>query len=160
MVNKNSEIPSSFPKNMPTDIVANLQLIGEIFQRIEQEASEIAEEIFDHLIDATDLQIMTGTIPPHKNQRINEYIKLLNRLFFLSRRRKEGGLIIISRKVVEELDKKTFALCMCHDGGVFSLGILCEIANAENRIRTPQASPVKITVKNLFGNLAKGAGLG
>jgi len=48
------------------------------------------------------------------------------------------------------LDKKTFTICMCLDGGI-SLDILCDIVNTENQARTPNTSPVKITIKKLFG---------
>jgi hypothetical protein len=149
--NQNPEVPSSFPKSASADLIANLQLISEVFQRIEEETAEMAELIFDYLINATDEQIMNGNIPSHKNERINSYIKILNRLFVFSRKKsKESGIRIINRKTVEELDKKTFVICMCYDGGV-SLDILCDIVNTENQARTPAASPVKVTVTQAFG---------
>lgn len=153
MHHKNQESPSLSPVVSESEIVANLKLISEIFQKIEEETAEIAELIFEYLINVPDEQIMTGTIPPHKNSRINAYIKILNRLFLFSRKhRKQGGLRIINRKTIEELDKKTFTICMCFDGGG-SLDILCDIVNTENQMRIPTSSPVKITIKQAFGNL-------
>ncbi len=151
LVNQNLDVPSSIPNNASAEIIANLQLISEVFQKIEEETAEMAELIFDYLINATDEEIMNGTIPFHKNPRINKYIQILNRLFIFSRKfSKSGGLRIINRKMIEELDKKTFAICMCSDGGI-SLDILCDIVNTENQARTPNTSPVKITIKKLFG---------
>ncbi|MES2961517.1 MAG: hypothetical protein V4694_03935 [Pseudomonadota bacterium] len=151
LANQNLDVPSSVPNNASAEIIANLQLISEVFQKIEEETAEMAELIFDYLINATDEQIMNGTIPIHKNKRINDYIKILNRLFLFSRKAsKSGGLRIINRETVEELDKKTFMICMVQDGGV-SLDILCDIVNTENQARTPNASPVKVTVRQLFG---------
>lgn len=156
MHHKNQEAPSLSPVTTSSDVIANLKLISEIFQKIEEETAEIAELIFEYLINVSDEQIMTGTIPPHKNSRINAYIKILNRLFLFSRKhRKQGGLRVINRKTVEELDKKTFTICMCFDGGG-SMDILCDIVNTENQVRTPTASPVKITIKQAFGNLLDG----
>jgi len=151
LANQNLDIPSSIPNNASAEIIANLQLISEVFQKIEEETAEMAELIFDYLINATDEQIMSGKIPFHKNPRINKYIQILNRLFLFSRKSsKSGGLRIINRKTIEDLDRKTFTICMCLDGGV-SLDILCDIVNTENQARTPNNSPVKITIKKLFG---------
>jgi len=148
----NQEAPSFSPQAPSADIVANLKMISELFQKIEEETAEIAELIFDYLINVPDEQIMTGTIASHKNPRIDAYIKILNRLFLFSRKhRKEGALRVINRKTIEELDKKTFTICMCFDGGG-SLDILCDIVNTENQVRTPTTSPVKITIKKAFGN--------
>ncbi len=152
LANQNLDIPSSIPNNASAEVIANLQLISEVFQKIEEETAEMAELIFDYLINATDEEIMNGKIPFHKNSRINKYIQILNRLFLFSRKfSKSGVLRIINRKTIEDLDKKTFTICMCLDGGV-SLDILCDIVNTENQARTPNTSPVKITIKKLFGN--------
>lgn len=147
---KNLQNPTSFPKNASAEIIENLQAISEVFQKIEAETAEIAELIFDYLINATDEQIMTGTVPAHSNARINNYIKILNRLFLFSRKNsKAGGFRVINRKTIESLDKKTFAICMCHDGGG-SLDILCYIVNTENQARIPKTSLVKVTVTQVF----------
>jgi hypothetical protein len=149
------QAPSSSPDGLHADIIADLKLVGEVFQEIEAETAEIAEEIFDYLIDIADFDIMDGTITEHPNPKIARYIRILNRLFRLSRKRLQSGtagLVIINRKTVKELDKKTFAISMCFDGGV-SLDILCDIVNEENRARTPTRSPVKITIKRAFGNI-------
>jgi hypothetical protein len=150
---KNLQTPSSFPKNTSAEMMENLQMISEVFQKIEGETAEMAEMIFDYLIEVTDEQVMNGAIPPHLNPRINSYIKILNRLFLFTRKNsKAGGLRLINRKTVEDLDKKTFTICMCYDGGV-SLDILCDIVNTENQARTPSVSPVKVTVTQAFGNV-------
>lgn len=147
-----AESPSPDPKQATAEMMENLQAISEVFQKIEEETAEMAELIFDYLINATDEQIMHGTIPPHKNKRINDYIKILNRLFIFSRKNSQaGGLRVINRHTVESLDKKTFTICMCHDGGV-SLDILCDIVNTENQARTPRTSPVKVTVRQAFAH--------
>ncbi len=147
---KNLQTPSAFPKNASAEMIENLQMISEVFQKIEEETAEIAELIFDYLINATDEQIMSGSVPPHANPRINGYIKILNRLFLFSRKNsKSGGLRVINRKTVESLDRKTFTICMCQDGGV-SLDILCDIVNTENQARTPKTSPAKVTVTQVF----------
>lgn len=146
------EAPSTSPKGATADIIADLKLISEVFEIIENETAEVAEMLFDILINATDEQIMSGTIPGHKNPKIAAYLKILNRLFLFSRKHsKDGGMRIINRKTVQELDKKTFTICMCFDGGV-SLDILCDVVNTENQARTPSRSPVKITIKQAFGS--------
>ncbi len=182
--NDNLEIPSSLLKHPSAEIIANLQLISEVFQKIEEETAEIAEMIFDYLINASDLQIMKGELPEYedeyfpeeeegisdeekkkrakereaKKKRINGYLSILNRLFLFSRKSSQAGEVggsvrIINRKTVEDLDKKTFTICMCYDGGV-SLDILCDIVNTENQARTPTRSPVKITVKQVFAGIS------
>ena len=150
----NNQVPSASPDGIDADIVADLQIVSEVFEQIESETAEIAEEIFDYLIEVADNHIIEGTIPEHPDPKIARYLKILNRLFRLSRRRsKEGlaGLVVINRKTVKELDKKTFTISMCFDGGV-SLDILCDIVNEENRARTPTRSPVKVTITQAFGN--------
>jgi hypothetical protein len=148
-----ADVPSPNPDHVHADIVADLKLVSEVFQRIESETAEIAEEIFDYLIDVADLHIMDGEIPEHSDPKIARYIRILNRLFRLSRKKSKEGLmslIVINRKTVKELDKKTYTISMCFDGGV-SLDILCDIVNEENRARTPTRSPVKITIRRAFG---------
>ncbi len=151
---ENSDIPSCHPNKVSADIVADLKLVSEVFQRIEQETAEIAEMIFDYLINVGDEFIFNGTIPDHPNPKITKYIIILNRLFRLSRKSAKSGqigLVVINRKTVQELDRKTFAISMCFDGGV-SLDILCDVVNEENMARVPTKSPVKITITKAFGN--------
>lgn len=140
------------PENISIDepTPENLKLLTEVFQRIEGETANVAEMIFDYLIDIMDDQIMTGEIPAHPNPKVNAYIKILNRLFLLSRKNaNRGGFSLINRKTVKDLDKKTYTICMCFDGSV-SLDILCDIVNTENQARTPSTSLVKVTVKQVF----------
>ncbi len=147
-VRYSDETPSASIKN-PT-LADNLKMVAEVFKKIEEESAEIAEMLFEYLIDIADENVMNGTIPNHKNSKINKYIKILNRLFKFSRKQAEnGGFRIISRDMIESLDKKTYVICMCHDGGV-SLDILCDVVNTENSARTPTRSPVKVVVKQAF----------
>lgn len=139
--------PSTSLASPSAEVLQNLQAIAEVFEKIEAETAQIADEIFDYLISATDEQIISGNVPPHPNKKIDGYINILNRLFLFSRG--AGGLRIISRNTVRDLDKKTYTICMCHDGGL-SLDILCDIVNTENQARTPNPSPVKVTVKRAF----------
>ncbi len=129
----------------------NLKLLSEVFKLIETETAAIAEMVFDYLVDVLDEYIMTGEISEdHPNPKVRAYIKILNRLFLLSRKNSDKGAFkLISRKTVKDLDKKTYTICMCFDGGV-SLDILCDIVNTENQARTPTASPVRVTVKRVF----------
>ena len=128
----------------------NLKLISEVFQDIEQESIEVAELLFEYLINVPDEQIMNGNIKKHESSKINKYIEVLNRLFKFSRKDPDrGGFRIISRKMIEDLDKKTYTICMCHDGGV-TLDILCDVVNTENDARTPTRSPVRVVVKQAF----------
>ncbi len=153
---ENLTAPSGIAQKPSTDIAANLQLISEVFKKIEEETAEMAEMIFDYLINVSDEQVMTGSIPDHHDPHINSYVKILNRLFLFSRKSsKNGGIRIINRKTVQELDRKTFTICMGHDGGV-SLDILCDIVNAENQARTPKRSPVVITIRQAFGGMGLG----
>lgn len=153
---KNTDIPSDAPQSVSD--IENLEFITQVFQQIEEETVQIAEMLFEYLIEATDAQIMTGTIPAHKNAKISAYIKVLNRLFKFSRaKKKNGGFRIINRNTIEALDKKTYTISMCHDGGT-SLDILCDVVNSENGARTPnnkvkvkivhQLAPVKAKEKN------------
>ncbi len=152
MAEELKNLPSGSPQSASADIIADLKMLSEVFEQLEKETAEIAELLFDILINATDEQIMTGNVPGHTNPRIAAYIKILNRLFLFSRKHsKEGGVRVINRKTVQELDKKTFTICMCFDGGA-SLDVLCDVVNSENQARTPTKSPVKITIKQLFGS--------
>lgn len=148
----NSAVPSSSLRSAEASIVADLELLSNVFQSMENEAAEIAELIFDHLVDASDEEIFGGKIPTHKNPRINSYIQLLNRLFKLARTPlREGGFKIVSinRKVIQSIDKKTFAICMCCDGGEY-LDIMCDVVNTEVKSRIPTTSPVVIRVIQAF----------
>jgi len=129
-----------------------LKRLQEVFQQVENNTSEIAEALFDHLLDISDIKVMEGEIPMPKNKSITNYIKALNKLFGLSRRKAKSSFILINRKLVKDLDRKTYHFCMCIDGG-FSLDILCEIVNQENNIRTPKSSPVKITIRKFTPDL-------
>jgi hypothetical protein len=160
MTSQEASPPTSIKNPSAEMIEENLDLIREVFQKIEQETAEIAELIFDYLISASDEQIMTGAIPEIDDKRfdevskkrVNAYLKILNRLFLFSHKNLEaGGVRIINRKNVANLDKKTFAISMCFDGGV-SLDILCDIVNTENQARTPNTSLVKITITQAFKN--------
>lgn len=137
--------------NEPTS--DNLKLLTEVFNLIETETAEIAEMIFDFLIEVGDGEIMTGKISEnHPDPKVRAYIKILNRLFNFSRTNSsKGGFRLINRKTVKDLDKKTYAISMCFDGGV-SLDILCDIVNTENQARTPTNSPVRVTVKQAFAS--------
>lgn len=147
----NQQAPSASLKNPSAEMIDNLKMLGEVFQEIEKETAEIAEMLFDYLVDVDDEKIFTGTIPLLKSKKINGYIKILNRLFLFSKNfSKNSGVRIIDRRVVQELDKKTFTICMCFDGGV-SLDILCDVVNTENQARTPTTSPVKVTIRQAFG---------
>ncbi len=141
--------PSSSPASVSDS--KKLKLMSEVFQQIEQEGVEVAEMLFDYLIDVSDLEIITGTIKNHKtNKEINRYISILNHLFKFSRKGEESGFRIISRKMIYALDKKTYIICMCFDGGSF-LDVLCDVVNSENGARTPN-SAVKITVIKKLDN--------
>lgn len=144
---ENSEVPSTAPKKVSAEVIENLHLISEVFEKIESETAETAEKIFDYLIDVQDENIFSGEIPLLGDKKLDGYIKILSRLFKLSR--KNYALRIINRKTVEDLDKKTYAISMCFDGGV-SLDVLCDVVNTENQARTPTASPVKVTVTKAF----------
>lgn len=149
MINNNSNFPSSSPAT--TDGVYSvvslpeLKRLQEVFTQVENNTAEIAEALFDYLLDIADMSVVDGEIPLPKDTSIVGYIKALNKLFKLSRRKTKTSFIVINRKLVKNLDRKTYHFCMCIDGG-FSLDILCEIVNQENNIRTPKASPIKITV--------------
>lgn len=140
-------------------IADNLKMISEVFKKIEEESVQIAELLFEYLIEVADDAVMTGTIPNHTNAKINKYIKILNRLFKFSRKNPDsGGFRIISREMIESLDKKTYVICMCQDGG-FSLDILCDVVNTENSARTPSRSPIRVVVKQAFAPVkSKGSG--
>jgi hypothetical protein len=151
MVNDIEKNPSFSPQTPSANVLTNLKRISEVFQKIESETAEIAEEIFSYLIDVSDENIMSGTIPipDSGSKRLKTYLKILNRLFLLSRQSKENSFRIINRNTIRKLDKKTFTICMCYDGGV-SLDILCDVVNTENQARTPNASPVKVTVRQFL----------
>jgi hypothetical protein len=168
--NKLREARNESADQISDEFTHNLKMITEVFQKIEEETAEIAELIFEYLVNVEDEHILTGTVPliddeqksgeslqdfkkrKAKTRRTNAYIKILNRLFLFSRKNHGyGGFRILNRKTVQELDKKTFTICMCNDGGV-SLDILCDIVNAENQARTPSKSPVKVTVRQAFVN--------
>lgn len=145
------KIPSLSPNTPSAEVLHNLKRLSEVFQRIESETSEIAEEIFDYLLNVSDENIALGTIPLAGSSRIKAYLRILNRLFAFSRKNQKNGFKVINRETVRRMDKKTYTISMCHDGGV-SLDILCDVVNVENQARVPNASPVKITVKQVFGS--------
>lgn len=147
-----NKTPTSSPQPSSIDDILELQWMQKVFSQIEAETSEIAEKIFEYLFDINDLALINGEIPLPSDSEIRIYIEALNKLFQFSRRKREQAAFrIINRKMVKELDKKTYLFCMCVDGGI-SLDILCEVVNQENMARTPGVSPVKITIKPVIAN--------
>ena len=145
----NKKKPSFSPEILSATALPELDLMRKIFAQVEEETAETAEELFEYLFDIDDFDVINGTIPVPKNKSIKNYIKCLNLLFKLSRLDGNGSFKIINRRVVKDLDKKTYLFCMCVDGGV-SMDVLCEVVNQENTARTPSKSPVKITFKQIF----------
>jgi len=124
-----------------------LKSLSSIFDDINKSTSDLAEKLFEHLVDIDDEKLRDGKIPHNNNYpEINKYISTLNRLFCLSLR---DGTIAIKRDIVSHLDKKTFTLAMVSDGGA-SLDILCEIVNEENSQRTPHRSPSNFKIIRAF----------
>ncbi len=149
MPNKNYSEYSDKPSAsvFSPSVADNLKLIAEVFKKIEEESAQIAEMLFEYLIEVSDEAVITGNIPPHKSEKINRYLKILNRLFRFSRKKEQSaGFRIINRDMIQDLDKKTYMICMCFDGGI-SLDILCDVVNTENNARTPSKSPVRVVVK-------------
>lgn len=145
-LSSHSNIPSSSPKTSSIVSLPEIEIMEKIFAEIEKSTADIAESLFDYLFDIDDFAVASGEIPEPKDGKIKGYIKALNKLFRISRNKsKFGSFRLINRKIVKDLDKKTYLFCMCIDGGV-SLDILCEIVNQENNFRTPKSSPIKITV--------------
>ena len=154
--NNDRNIPNKKIKNVTNyqklDQKSFLQSLNSIFDDINRNASDLAEKIFEHLVDIDDEKLRDGKIPiSHNYPEINNYISTLNRLFRLSLR---DGTIAIKREVVSHLDKKTFTLAMVADGGA-SLDILCEIVNEENSQRTPQRSPSNVKITRVFNSNPK-----
>jgi len=139
-----SEIPSTYLSNSHTHQLASLNSLIEVFEKINNNTSNLAEIIFDHLIKVADEDLMNGKIPKiinsENSDQLNGFLHILNNLFPLSRK---DGLKIIKRETVEYLNKKIYAWAMCFDGGE-SLDILCEIVNEENVARIPSKSPEAI----------------
>jgi hypothetical protein len=136
-----SDIPSVFLSNPQTQQLHSLNSLKEVFDKINNMTSNLAEIIFDHLINISDEDLYNGKIPNIEDKKniyqLNGFIRILNDLFPLAYR---DGLKVIKRETVEYLNKKTFAWAMCFDGGE-SLDILCEIVNEELNSRTPSHSP-------------------
>ena len=78
-MNLPAETPSSHLNNPAAEIIADLKLVSEVFKELNLKTAEIAEEIFDYLIDVLDANIIEGSIPEHPNPRVAAYIKILNR---------------------------------------------------------------------------------
>jgi len=139
-----SEIPGTYLSNPHTHQLASLNSLIEVFEKINNNTSNLAEIIFDHLIKVSDEDLMNGKIPKiinsQNSDQLNGFLHILNNLFPLSRK---DGLKIIKRETVEYLNKKIYAWAMCFDGGE-SLDILCEIVNEENIARIPSKSPEAI----------------
>lgn len=144
---KNNNLPSLSPKTSSAVALSELEIMRKIFEQIELETAKVVEELFEYLFDVEDFSVISGKIPAPKNKSLTSYIKSLNKLFKFARA-SGSGFRIINRRMVRELDKKTYLFCMCVDGGT-SLDVLCEVVNQENVARTPGMSPVRITVKQL-----------
>ena len=143
--------PATSPQPDSATALPELDLMRKIFEQVEQESGDVAEQLFDYLFDVSDIDVVTGNIPMPKNKKneaIKKYIKSLNLLFKFSRLEGFGSFKIINRRMVKVLDKKTYLFCMCIDGGT-SLDVLCEVVNQENMARTPNKSPVRITVRQV-----------
>lgn len=154
-VNIDNSSPATYVKK-PTATsvdtgIDNLRFMHEISKDIYNKAEEVADVIFDHLLDTSDDNILKGSVPKHENDTINDYVTILNRLFKFSRTGSNlGGVRVLNRDMVESLDEKTFVLAMCRDGGGVMLDVLCDIANTENQARSPKKSPTKFTVTQAF----------
>ena len=144
-----NKTPSPETKISSANMLPEIELMTKIFADIEKETAQLAEELFDYLFDVDDMAVIGGDIPVPNGSKLAKYIKSLNLLFRFARRRKEASFKIINRRMVQDMDKKTYTFCMCIDGGI-SLDILCEVVNQENVARTPKTSPVKVTVTAFF----------
>ncbi len=135
--------PSASPEN--ASLVYNFaeQMVELVFKsRLEEEtnrnAVDLSEQLFDHLYDVNDIDLWSGRIPDHKDPETNRFVKNLRLLFVLSRSAK-GGVLVLNRDVVKDMDKRVFALCMCNDGGD-QLDTLCDVVNEENKARVPNVT--------------------
>jgi len=144
IISKKNDQPSELISEAKSQQLFDINSLIGVSEKMNKEASYISEKIFDHLITVSDVDLYRGKIPYLKknssNVGINNFIRILNDLFPLSSR---DGIKVIKRETIEYLNKKTFALAMCYDGGE-SLDILCQIVNEENSARIPSQSLSKI----------------
>jgi hypothetical protein len=144
IISKKNDQPSELISDAKSQQLFDINSLIRVSEKMNKEASYISEKIFDHLITVSDVDLYRGKIPYIKknssNVGINNFIRILNDLFPLSSR---DGIKVIKRETIEYLNKKTFALAMCYDGGE-SLDILCQIVNEENSARIPSQSLSKI----------------
>jgi hypothetical protein len=144
IISKKNDQPSELISEAKSQQLFDINSLIGVSEKMNKEASYISEKIFDHLITVSDVDLYRGKIPYLKknssNVGINNFIRILNDLFPLSSR---DGIKVIKRETIEYLNKKTFVLAMCYDGGE-SLDILCQIVNEENSARIPSQSLSKI----------------
>ena len=136
--------PSGLISDAKSQQLFSINTLIDVYEQMNRQASFISEKIFDHLITVNDFDLYRGKIPYLKkdssSDEFNNFIRILNDLFPLSF---HDGIKVIKRETIEYLNKKTFVLAMCYDGGA-SLDILCQIVNEENSERIPSQSLSKI----------------
>lgn len=157
------EAKSNSPTTSPSkaeaqsfDVMQELRMLSSVFNEMERGTAIISEKIFEPLIDSTDEEVYGGKIKPTSDPEVDGHIKILNKLFPLS---KKTGFKVINPDVVKAYSPKIFTLATCFNG-LHTLRTLCDIVNEENKARTPNNSPEQVSkIEQAFPS-AKGKSVG
>lgn len=140
---ENSSPNTSFssPQANVVGEVQHLQLLLQNQLLTESIVADLLGQAFDILVNATDDEIVTGTIDGEGN-----LVPILNGLLLLSRKlRNTGAVVQLTPEYVKENDKQLYAICnvstVGNDKHVISgnafLASLCDAVNEENLHRKP-----------------------
>ncbi len=123
--------PSPSPAILESKSFAEILFAGRVAAEQEKLIGEFAEELLNITTQASDNEILNGTIPQGYGDSVAT--KVLNRLFKISRPTSQF-FFKLTREYVESKDRKTAALLKCMNGGLFAEAC-CLVVNEENEAR-------------------------
>ena len=141
-MSENNLKPNHNIRNTSYSSLYNIGAYKDVLEMLNNQASQTAEKLFEILIDLSDQDLSQGKIPFSKDKDLNNYIKILRRLFPISL--EKGIKKTVSRGFLQSCDPKTYSLAMCLNSNI--LDTLCAIVNHENSSREPQPH---ITISNI-----------
>ncbi len=148
--------PSSSPLEPKGDfvsIITKLNRAIKVGEIEEKDLEDVAQRIFEILIECDDKQVLSGEIPLNLASELNVadekitqkdlelYLKIANSLFKLANNKEINAVKVLTPELVKNFDIKAAALAQVK-GGNLLLRLLCDIVNQEISDRTPSSISV------------------
>lgn len=142
--NPEKQVPSGSVQNSIGISLDDLHRMLAIENDVSERNQEVINNIFDILVGASQEQVEQGKVcTVHDDQKVTSSMKVINRLFELSSQVLKGGMVVINPDLVQQRDKKAYAMAMAIGEGRPWIAVLGEIVNEEmqQRKQAPEPSP-------------------